>query len=151
MIFYVKQKVFRAKNSQNEWVYGSLIEDYSDDSKLDKNYPYIDPDNRFIHGCITPIREETVCQYIEELNRLYNTDFYEGDIVQCTLACGEFYCNAIVISLESIVKDGYFNRFFAQDVLNYKIIGNVIDNPDLLNDKGGRWCEVNGFGKESEE
>lgn len=154
----LNKKLFKAKNEKNEWVYGSLIEDYSDgnfyileNKTEDMSYPYIDPDTGIIDGHITPVREETICQYIEQMS-WRGLDFYEGDIVRCTRRGGLYAQQfiAIVVSDSCIIEDG-LGRVFPQDTLDYEIIGNVIDNLDLLSERSIRWVKNYGWLKESED
>lgn len=147
----LNKKLFRAKNEQNEWVYGSLIEDYStgdfyilENKPDDMNYPYFDRDTGCIDGHITPVCKETICQFIEQM-RWRGLDFYEGDIVRCTRkGTNGFRCVAIVVSDSCIIEDG-LGRVFPQDTLDYEIIGNVIDNLDLLSERSIRWVKNYGW------
>lgn len=154
----LNKKLFRAKNNCNEWVYGSLIEDYStgkfyilENKPNDMNYPFIDSVTGVIDGHITPVRKETICQYIEQMS-WRGLDFYEGDIVRCTWAkSGKIFGTgtAIVVSDRCIIEDGY-GRVFPQDTLEYEIIGNVIDNLDLLSERSIRWVKNYGWLREEE-
>lgn len=153
----VNRKLFRAKDEQNKWVYGSLIEDYAtgkfyilENKPEDMDYPYID-DIGFIDGCVTPVQKWTICQYIEELG-WQGDEFYEGDIIRCTRRHGEeFFGDAILISSSLIIENGSGRMLFPQDTLDYEIVGNVIDNPELLSERSKRWNKNYGWVKESEE
>ena len=153
----VNRKLFRAKDKQNKWVYGSLIEDYAtgmfyilENKPEDMDYPYID-DIGFIDGRVTPVQKWTICQYIEELG-CQGDEFYEGDIIRCTRRHGgEFFDNAILISSSFIIEDGSGRMLFPQDTLDYEIVGNVIDNPELLSEISKRWNKNYGWVKKSED
>lgn len=151
----LNKKLFRAKNEQNEWVYGSLIEDYAtgkfyilENKPEDMDYPYID-DVGFIDGRVTPVQKRSICQYIEQM-RWRGADFYEGDIVRCFRRNTIESFIAFVVSDSCIIEDG-FGRVFPQDTLDYEIIGNVIDNPELLSERSKKWIKIYGWDKESED
>lgn len=153
----VNRKLFRAKDEHHKWVYGSLIEDYAtgkfyilENKPEDMDYPYID-DFGFIDGRVIPVQKWTICQYIEELG-WQGDEFYEGDIIRCTRRHGvEFFGNAILISSSLIIENGSGRMLFPQDTLDYEIVGNVIDNPELLSERSKRWNKNYGWVKESEE
>ena len=144
----LNKKMFRAKSMSNEWVYGSLIEDYTNDCfyiiRNNMNDCRIDQTSGVITGKVTPVRKETICQYIEQLN-YRGADFYEGDIIRTTLRhTDKFAENAIVLSDSCILKDG-LGIIFPQDTLEYEIIGNVIDDSNLLCEDSIRWLKNYGW------
>lgn len=137
------------------WVYGSLIEDYAsgqffilENKPNSMDYPFIDPLTGIIDGHITPVRKETICQYIEQM-KWRGCDFYEGDIVKCG---GKWVRKgderlAIVVSDSCIIEDG-LGYCFPQDTLDYEIVGNVIDNLNMLSEKSIKWIKNYGWLKE---
>lgn len=149
------KKLFRAKNGSDKWVYGSLIEDYAtgnffilENKPNSMDYPYIGPATGIIDGHITPVRKETVCQYIEQM-KWRGCDFYEGDIVKCG---GKWVRKgderlAIVVSDNCIIEDGR-GYCFPQDTLEYEIVGNVVDNLDMLSEKSIKWIKNHGWFEE---
>lgn len=151
----LNKKLFRAKNMSDVWVYGSLIEDYASgqffilENKPDSmDYPFIDPVTGIIDGHITPVRKETICQYIEQM-KWRGCNFYEGDIVKCGgkwIRKGDERL-AIVISDSCIIEDG-LGYCFPQDTLDYEIVGNVIDNLNMLSEKSIKWIKNYGWLKE---
>lgn len=137
------------------WVYGSSIEDYAsgqffilENKPNSMDYPFIDPLTGIIDGHITPVRKETICQYIEQM-KWRGCDFYEGDIVKCG---GKGVRKdderlAIVVSDSCIIVDG-LGYCFPQDTLDYEIVGNVIDNLNMLSEKSIKWIKNYGWLKE---
>ena len=84
-----------------------------------------------------PIDKETICQFtgIKDGN---GTEIFEGDIIEVTLR----HNNTIVSTYNAIVdqKEGAFGfknkqgfcPFYGQIHENYKVIGNIHDNPELM-------------------
>lgn len=156
------KKFFRGKNDKDEWVYGSLIEDYSDHRENrfyilenkpgTKDYPHISRFLESISGHITPVRKETVCQFIEQM-RYRGSYFFEGDIVQIKGKNDQNFKAedlAIVVSDNCIIKNG-LGLCFPQDTLDYKIVGNVIDNLDILSEKSIKWVKNYGWLMDKED
>lgn len=151
----LNKKLFRAKNNKDEWVYGSLIEDYASGKFyiLENNLEsmestYIDSVTGIIHGYVTPVRKETIGQYIEQM-KWRGMDFYEGDIVRYRWRnSDEVRGLAIVVSDSCIIDDDGYGRVFPQDTLDYEIIGNVIDNLDLLSESSIKWVKNYGWLRE---
>lgn len=156
------KKYFRAKNYDNEWVYGSLIEDYSDGSEdrfyilenkpATKEYPRISRFLEDINGHITPVRKETICQYIEQMN-WHGSYFFEGDIVRFKDSHVRDFKSedlAVVVSESCIFYDRFGRCWHPQYTLDYEIVGNVIDNLDMLSERSIKWIRNYGWLREKE-
>lgn len=143
----MKTILFRGKTTEGEWVYGSLIlaGDYccileSEKDSHPMDYPYLDGVLGTIDGKATPVIPETVGRLIEHPCYDYtNQRFFEGDIVEiynrhCNIEYAKPASIAIVVNEHCITENGR-GRWFPQDTIQVKVIGNVHDTPDLVGKK----------------
>lgn len=138
----MREILFRGKSERNSWVYGSLIKtgDYCcilpDDDGSMYDYPYLDSELGTIDGCAIPVNPETVGQFTGLLDE-YGEKIFEGDIM-------DLHCK---YGIRSVVFDEDYSEFeFGRDdpTENHeglclcvdhdggKVIGNIHDNPELL-------------------
>ncbi|EBF5192578.1 hypothetical protein FH023_12450 [Listeria monocytogenes] len=127
---------FRAKRIDNgEWVYGNLI-------PFEDSATFIFPDERkgastltyahFIINNMHAIDEKTVGQYTERQD-INNNKIFEKDIATC-----QFFDKKITGLIEFIefmwaVNDRKNQRLYQfNEVSNIEIIGNIHENPELL-------------------
>ena len=141
-----REILFKAKSKHfGEWVEGSLIisGDYvcilEKDTEDDWKYPYLNAEIGTFDGEATPIIPETICQYTG-LTDNYGNKIWENDIVECkgknhhfqsqiewdSFGCGFMFQDTknSMVGLDAISDSGCYR--------NYEVIGNVFDNPELL-------------------
>lgn len=147
----MKEILFRGKTETGKWVYGSLIlagsyccilESEDDVHPLD--YPYLDDDLGTIDERATPVIPETVGRLIEHpcYDGVWDDErrFFEGDIIgvyryrHADIASDEPDSMAIVVN-ESCITENGLGRWFPQDTITTKVLGNVHDNPELVGKK----------------
>ena len=122
--------LFRGKRTDNgEWVYGLL-------GRYNADYENANIIDEF--ECLVPVKTETVGQYTG-LTDKNGKMIFEGDVVAGSLIWQEKRKNGLVA-----FKDGsfgliwyrggveQFNAFTSMCNVEYEIIGNIYDNPDLL-------------------
>lgn len=145
----MREILFRAKRMDNgEWVKGGSIIQFLDDGVRSVYIPQFNTKCTCTHDDVTDdileftncrfykVDPETVCQYINE-NDKDNTMIFENDIVEIPT----FKPQCMVIRF----LDGVFcltdkEGKYAADIYyihhaginNAKVIGNIFDNPDLL-------------------
>lgn len=141
---------FRGRTPDGKWVYGDLIHSGTDSiGILEPTAPCLE--------CITDVIPESVGQFTG-LHDKNGKEIYEGDIVRkkeiggygyeyvgvvryykgdCRFgiditATNEFSTRALFTVGESVINDGYCTIKYTTE---YEILGNVYDNPELLNRK----------------
>lgn len=123
---------FRGKRLDNgEWVYGSLAETHG---KLFIGIPTA-PDNPVYMMDWHIVDPDTIGQFTGLLDK-NGKEIYEGDILGCPE--DKYFLPETLIFKEGcfMVEDGYTTT--AMNVIDEKyrtIIGNIHDNPELLNEK----------------
>ena len=145
----MKEILFRGKTTNGRWVYGSLIlaKSYccileSEENICPMDYPYLDGNIGTIDGKITPVIPETVGRLIETpCYGIYcdHIRYFEGDIVEvydrfCDIGCSKPRSIAIVVDENCISENGK-GRWWPQDTIQVKVIGNVYDTPELVGKK----------------
>lgn len=119
---------FRGKHL-NKWLYGSLHVNES-------GQPAIATPSAFHFRCVDP---DTVGQYTGLLDR-NDKEIYEGDIIEVNRGCCErdgIHFDFIFHAVVFWDKSGFMYKgpgIFSGSFNNVKVIGNVHDNPQLLED-----------------
>ena len=147
---------FRGKSVENgEWIYGDLIkgEHYYISTKDDFHYAVVSIDGH-MSTFVNIVIPESVGQYICSYNN-NKTGIYEGDIFGITNKNSDIYYKGCRIV--KYIKDGFYlvdkenygdrllteisvntnnvgiAEFMKEQNLDYDIIGNNYDNPELMN------------------
>lgn len=142
----MREILFRGKSMDNgEWVNGSLIHagDYccilEDEEKLHPHcWPYLDSECGTFDGYATPVDPFTVGQFTGLYDR-NGKRIFEGDILRCCLGdkidIGVVQYDDRIAAFIVLFTDGVltFLDFFTAKVETwYEVIGNIHDNPELL-------------------
>ena len=136
----MREILFRGKSDNGTWYYGSLIHvgkfcciltEY--DGSYD--YPYLDAVLGVIDGKAKPVIPETIGQYTG-LTDKNGKKIFEGDIIKCHIE----YNVGCYPHTETVVRvvrynDGYFTPFNRCEKDYYEVIGNIRDNPELLEEE----------------
>jgi uncharacterized phage protein (TIGR01671 family) len=131
----MREILFRAKSVRGgEWVEGSLIHigDYCCILPLDcEDYgvTYLDGDLGSIDGEAVPVIRATVGQFTG-LTDKNNKKIFEGDIVRAMMDWGPAGMKESVVDIGFKRLQGYRWNYFDLDTI--EVIGNVYDNPELL-------------------
>lgn len=120
---------FRGKrNANDKWIYGCLYRSWAIETET--------PAGLKVYGAVP----DTIGQFtgIKDVN---GAEIYEGDIIEVTLQ----HNKESVSTYKAVVdmKEGAFGfknkqgfaPFYGQTHENFKVVGNIFDNPELL--KGG--------------
>lgn len=129
----MREILFRGKKiDTGVWRYGYLFKhmsslcigwehgiecDYEDGGLCEHTYDFVDPN--------------TVGQYIG-LEDVTDRKIFEGDIVKMFYAHTKDERGVGVIASDSCVLVNGLGRMFTQDIFDFKVIGNIHDNPELL-------------------
>ena len=131
----MREILFRGKSVRGgEWVEGSLIHvgDYRCVLPLDcEDYgvTYLDSDLGYIDGKAVPVTPTTVGQYTG-LKDKSGKKIFEGDIVRAMMDYGPAGTREAVVDIGFKKLGGYRWQYF--DLNTIEVIGNVYDNPELL-------------------
>ena len=138
---------FRGKRIKNgEWVYGDLLQKNSGRKVIMTNlHTWGDnPDDVEPYGEYITVDPNTVGQYtgIKDKN---GKEIYEGDIVKTPLLdpifgdiLADAWCNALIRFNQGSFVVSYYNshNIYLQDLCDkIELLGNIHDNPELLNTK----------------
>ena len=141
----MQEFLFRGKRKDGSgWAYGSLIQAAnfccileSEENMHPMDYPYLDGDLGVIDGNVTPVIPETVGRlvYNPGYSDRVGQRYFQGDIIELHARHFEHQNYRRIIGVvcdeHSFTENG-FGRRFPQDVLEAKVIGNIHDNPELL-------------------
>ena len=137
----MREILFRGKRKDNgEWVYGSLVHianycaiiQHDQDSLSVFDQVYLDCELGTIDGMGTIVIPETVGQYTG-LNDKNGKKIFEGDVVKCTFCydVGQYPKYEINTRVVEFKIAGFYP--FARCIHDpCEIIGNIHDNPELL-------------------
>ena len=132
----MREILFRGKTNNDKWVEGSLVHRTKFYGDPDDSY-FIIVDGEFDYEYYEAyeVIPETVGRLIEHpcYNEDWNQRIFEGDIVEVcrSKGKGDETHLAIVVN-ESCLSENGMGRWFPQDTVNVKVIGNVHDNPELV-------------------
>ena len=130
----MREYKFRGKCvERDKWMYGYYVKGIQEDEAyILKNHNWLLGDD-FID-----VYPETVGQFTN-LKDKNGKEIYEGDIVQARLNIQE-YANFVVEFADGCfeIKQGNYREYLKVAVANrvVKIIGNIYENPELLNENG---------------
>ena len=131
-----KQIVYRAKNKNNEWVYGQIfnVHPFSEEAQM-----YIF--DREENGAIS--REEIVLVKTRDLCLMAeSTDFFGKNIFtndyikyENKIYVVQYYKDAFIArQVIPKIKDSTYNYLLLGEMQMFEKIGNVYDNPNLINE-----------------
>ena len=127
----------------NKWVYGSLVQ------FLDGSVGICNGDD-FEHYKINAVKSSTIGQFTDMVD-YYGRVIYEGDILDVYIPCNSV--GKEEHRTRVVVWESEMSRYEIQDEngnciadavgarcgeVHYKVIGNVHDNPELLEKGGGK-------------
>ncbi|HAX83227.1 MAG TPA: hypothetical protein DCY15_01625 [Ruminococcaceae bacterium] len=126
----MREILFRGKSIiTNEWVYGGIIAPYGEEK-----YYIINNTSDLSELDADPVNPETVGQYTGITDR-NGTKIFEGDIIQVD----EIEDPTFLVAWNNddagfeLVDDGFYLPLFGTiSGQNIKVIGNIHDNPELL-------------------
>lgn len=135
----MREILFRGKTKTGRWVYGSLILAGSyccilepEDDVHPMDYPYLDPDLGIIDGEATPVIRETVGQFTGVKDKS-SRKIFEGDIIKCSVSYSTRCYPIFKTEIRGVVYvEGCFNPLYDCERNTYEVIGNIHDNPKLL-------------------
>ena len=125
--------IYRGKTKDGEWEYGGVVIHEKDAFVITKeDFEWsIMGDRGDYDGCITPVLPETVGQYTG-LTDKNGKKVFEGDIVDITYP-ETIVRNALVTYVgASFYADNVNDLWVFDDYISFEVIGNVFDNPELL-------------------
>ena len=125
----MREILFRGKNDRDEWVEGFYIKDYIGTYIYDK----------YRNTRMQSVLPETVGQYTGETDK-NGKKIFEGDIVRTHLYNGKYYeeITGVITYAEGHMGFGIHN--ISESEIDFidafhdplEVIGNAIDNPELL-------------------
>ena len=138
----MRQIKFRAKDANDEWVYGSLIINETENDKGKFTVAFIVPDlpcasdgDDFYTARMVRVKVETIGQ-LTSLRDINGKDIYEGDILDVNYADEESYLEVrFVRGVFAFLWNGDLDDEFPCNAPTHewaKVIGNIYDNPELI-------------------
>ena len=127
----MREILFRAKRADNdEWEYGSLLS--PDEFNENPHIVYIDYLNEYgdIGEISAPVLPETVGQYTGLTDR-NGKRIFEGDIIEFHEEIGKIKYSDCDAAFD-IIFDTWNTNFSVTDGRRIEVIGNIHDNPELL-------------------
>ena len=136
---------FRGRNKDGKWLYGNLAKDtfYVRDLKFTSsvifdNLQSFNTDNFGLVVKDCSVEDDTVGQYIG-LHDKNGKEIYEGDILRmCNTDEDDVYWDTRVgvggVVYCSTCDYDYTLLKWVDDYIEYEVIGNIYDNPDLKNE-----------------
>lgn len=139
----MREILFKAKRVDNgEWVEGNLITNERDESKAYIGYIF-DIRNGVIKDFdIAEVIPRILCQYTGLLDKS-GKRIWENDIVKTSKfgvdnGKGQNFAGFDVFSVRhdagGFALFNHWRRFHLRNDKNYEVIGNIFDNPELLNE-----------------
>lgn len=154
----MRERIFRGKCNNKEWVNGFYVM-YS--QSINQPYSYTDGRHYIItvpHNLEYAVNPETICEYIGlfdyHKNRIFEKDIVEiiwknGDTDKYLIWWNQELSMMTAISLKNLQFNGHdylstypphidygkfclMTKYPDTHIKNIKVIGNMIDNPDLL-------------------
>jgi len=131
----MREILFRGKRVDNgEWVYwdryGRITDINGESARVAIDIPTLLPYPTYMYICDFPvINDETVGDYTGVVDK-NDKRIFEGDIVKLF---NEYVAVVIFESAMFLVKcEGYNFQFSQEDSADIEVIGNMFDNPELL-------------------
>lgn len=135
----MRNYIFRGKKVYGDgWAYGSLVKrgEYCcilEDADSDEIF--MDAETGVIDGNLTPVRPETVGEYVG-IGDVHGKPIFDGDVL---LPPQKYVQVNLIVAFEDFSwkikspnKKYYEHRLEVTDNGKYKVIGNIHDNPELL-------------------
>ena len=130
--------LFRGKRvGDGKWVYGNLIQAPGYCCILEReedlhpmDAPYLDGEIGWVDGKATPVIPETVGQFFELLDK-NGQKIFEGDIVKGAV----LYDVGCYPHEEIVTRAVSYDKVFPGMFNTIEVIGNIHDNPELLEEK----------------
>lgn len=132
----MREHLYRAKDLKSgEWVYGNLIEtqdrEYTEYAILEKTAEHRYGGEYGDDGW-HKVKPETIGQFIGLLDKNGNKIFDDDIVAVCDLSTG--YSKRRIEKVEYDESScGYWFYHFKGDIHFVELIGNIYDNPDLIN------------------
>lgn len=136
MVERLYRGLYRGKRIDNgEWVYGFYFCMYHDDDRKHLHHFIIPlnvsiPKDRPIGEIQVEVDPDTVGQCVSDLTDRNGKKIFEGDIV---CESGDAYMRDEIHIVTNLTNYGVINSLFEME--KYEVIGNIHDNPELLEDK----------------
>ena len=141
----MREILFRGKDQYNDWIYGYLCQ-YRGDSIADNGGDLLDDSDYYIrdwtekidtgfYGCNYKVRTSTIGQFTGLIDK-NGRKIFEGDIVAVPLsgkpAKGIVEYFKTDICGFTVITQPQYSNYVLQKNYAYEVIGNIHDNPELL-------------------
>lgn len=134
----VREILFRGRRVDNgDWVEGDLFNNYDErifvGELIVNDYTGNAHDDYELGVGFYEVDPETVGQWTGLVDK-YGTKIFEGDVIRCSILYGiGCYPHMGIETRVVTYKDGRFNPLCYCECNNYEVIGNIHDNPELVN------------------